>query len=88
MIFQHRQKYFKQHIVHFRTFVEMIAFIGKRLKKVFLKFNKYFHHLTAHSSMKPGKISFSIEKVNEGNINRSPYAYDHDPLSERNTFVD
>jgi len=41
---------------------------------------------TAHSGMKRGKIRFSSTNVSEGNANRSPYAYDHDPAEERSKY--
>lgn len=37
----------------------------------------------AHSGMKKGTITFAMERVQEGNINRSPYSYQHDPEDER-----
>jgi len=72
----------------FQTILPMVTSLGFIRETTDSFVNGIFASIQqAHSSMKPGKISFSVEKVNEGNINRSPYAYDHDPLNERNTYT-
>ncbi|WEW55365.1 ceramidase [Emydomyces testavorans] len=37
----------------------------------------------AHEAMVPGRLSFATSKIDDGNINRSPFAYLNNPADER-----
>ncbi|EXJ84941.1 alkaline ceramidase [Capronia epimyces CBS 606.96] len=42
----------------------------------------------AHANLEPGYLRLGQEKVNDANINRSPYAYLQNPLHERRQYLE